>query len=318
MNTVVNLIIRAFPNIYHAQIFLIDADDKYAVLRASTGEAGIKLLERGHRLGVGSVSVIGAVTSEGRTIIARDTAASTIHKRNEFLPDTRAELAIPLRVGDRIIGALDVQSRQDNSFSEDQVKLLETMADQIAISLDNARLYEESIRRLEQITQASREGTLKAWQDHMAGQRSKSVVVHAGIRTTTETTALRQAAIDQGMTIVGTQTERNTIPFAVPIELRGQVLGAVEWELPVNDYSYEKVLLAEELVSRLAISLDNARLFEQSQRAAERERIVNTIAAKITGHTNIDEILRTAIQEVGQALRVPEVNIRLGGITHEQ
>ncbi|MBC8099893.1 MAG: HAMP domain-containing protein, partial [Armatimonadetes bacterium] len=112
MNEVVTLIINTFPNIYHAQIFLIDSDGRYAMLRASTGEAGRNLLERGHRLLVGSTSVIGGVTGEGRTIIARDTTASSVHKRNEFLPDTRAELAIPLRVGKRIIGALDVQSRR--------------------------------------------------------------------------------------------------------------------------------------------------------------------------------------------------------------
>jgi GAF domain-containing protein/HAMP domain-containing protein len=311
MDEVVNLIIGVFPNIYHAQIFLIDTDRKYAVLRASTGEAGRKLLERGHRLAIGSVSVIGQVTSEGRTVIARDTSASSVHRRNEFLLDTRAELAIPLRVGDLIIGALDVQSKQDNSFSEDQVNVLQIMADQIAISLDNARLYQESIRRLEQLAESSRQQTLSAWRQHMYMQRTKALVTQVGIRTGADMTELREEAIRRGETVIGEKTERNSIPFAVPIQLRGQVIGAVEWEVPAQDYTYEKVLLAEELVSRLAISLDNARLFEQSQRATERERVVNSIAARLTGQTDIDEILQTAIREVGQALRVPEVNIRL-------
>lgn len=311
MDEVVNLILGAFPNIYHAQIFLIDSEKRYAVLRASTGEAGVKLLERGHRLAVGSVSVIGQVTGEGRTIIARDTSASTVHKRNEFLPDTRAELAIPLRAGDLIIGALDVQSKQDNSFTEDQVNVLQVMADQIAISLDNARLYQESLQRLEQLAESSRQQTLANWQQHMYLQRSRAVVKEAGTRTSTDTTGLREEALRHGETVVGEKTARNTIPFAVPIQLRGQVLGAVEWELPAIDFSYDKVLLAEELVNRLAISLDNARLFEQSQRATERERVVNDIASKLTGQTDIDDILQTAIREVGQALRVPEVNIRL-------
>lgn len=314
MDEVVNLIINSFPNIYHAQIFLIDTDLRYAVLRASTGEAGLKLLARGHRLAVGSVSVIGQVTSEGRTMIARDTSANSVHKRNEFLPNTRAELAIPLRVGDQIIGALDVQSTQDNSFSEDQVNVLQMMADQIAISLDNARLYQDSIRRLEQLVESNRDQTLTSWQQHMYMQRTKALVTEVGIKTGSESSDLREQALHAGETVIGEKTERNTIPFAVPIQLRGQVLGAVEWEIPQMDYSYEKVLLAEELVSRLAISLDNARLFEQSQRATERERVVNTIAARLTGQTDIDDILQTAIREVGQALRVPEVNIRLGNI----
>ncbi|MBC8099047.1 MAG: hypothetical protein H7Y11_06360, partial [Armatimonadetes bacterium] len=214
-------------------------------------------------------------------------------------------------VGKRIIGALDVQSRLDNSFTDDQVNILQVMADQIAISLDNARLYQESISRLEQIAQSSRQQTLSAWQDHMNNQRTRAVTTEAGIISADEAPGLRERAIAEGITVIGERSVRNTIAFAVPVQLRGQVLGAVVWELPTADYSYDKVLLAEELVSRLAISLDNARLFEQTQRATERERVVNAIAAKITGQTDIDEILRTAIREVGLALRVPEVNIRL-------
>src|SRR5690606_11779122 len=85
----------------------------------------------------------------------------------------------------------------------------------------------------------------------------------------------------------------------------------VEWELPQVDFSYEKLLLAEELVNRLAVSLDNARLFEESQRTVERERVVNSITAKFSTQTDIDQILQTAVREVGQVLHVPEVNIRL-------
>ncbi|HRF95755.1 MAG TPA: GAF domain-containing protein, partial [Aggregatilineales bacterium] len=115
----------------------------------------------------------------------------------------------------------------------------------------------------------------------------------------------------QGVAIIGQVTSHNTIPFAIPIQLRGQTLGAVEWEFPVSDFSQEKVQLAMELVGRLALSLDNARLFEESQRAIERERLVNDIASKLTSQTEIDGILQTAVREVGQALRVPQVSINL-------
>jgi hypothetical protein len=90
-------LLERFESIYHAQIFLIDGS--YAVLKASTGEAGEQLFARGHRLSVGSLSVIGQVTQQNQTIIARDTATSEVHRRNEFLQETRAELAIPMRLG---------------------------------------------------------------------------------------------------------------------------------------------------------------------------------------------------------------------------
>ncbi len=311
MNRVVNLIVEKFPNIYHAQIFLLDEERRYAVLRASTGEIGKEMLAHGHRLAVGSVSVIGQVTEEGQIIIARDTATSEVHRENEFLPDTLAELAIPLRFGDTIIGALDVQSKLRNSFTEDQVSVLVTMADQLAVAIQNAYFYEEAQRRLHALEQNNKEKTIRAWEEYLHAERATLLTGEAGNPTGNDLSPLRREALSTGKPAIGQLTERNTIPFAIPITLRGQILGAVEWELPEMDFDRNKVSLAEELVNRLAVSLDNARLFQESQRSAERERIVNDIAAKITGQTDIDEILRIAVREVGQALSAPMVNVHL-------
>jgi GAF domain-containing protein/HAMP domain-containing protein len=311
MNQVVDLIVQRFPNIYHAQIFLLDQNHQYAVLRASTGEVGARLLARGHRLAVGSVSVIGRVTEQGQIVLARDTAASQLHKRNEFLPNTRAELAIPLRIGETVIGALDVQSEQRDTFNEDQVAVLQTMADQIAVAIENARLYQESLRRLEEIERSNRQATMRAWQDYMADQRAHILSSEAGTMTSLDISPLRQRALETGEVAVGEITERQTIPIAVPIMLRGEALGAVEWELPSEGFDENKKQLALELTNRLAISLENARLFQTSRRATVRERLVNDIASQLTSQTNIDEILKTAVREVGQALRAPQVTIRL-------
>lgn len=312
MNDTVNLIVSQFPNIYHAQIFLLDSDSRWAVLQASTGQPGRQLLARGHRLGVGSISVIGQVTAQNTVVVARDTATSDVHKRNEFLLDTRSELAIPLRVGGQVIGALDVQSKQSDTFTQDQVNILRTMADQIAISIDNARLYQESVLRLEELTASNRRQTEFDWTDYLADERAAALTLRSGINTEDETREhLRQRAIDTSETQVGSVTERSTVPIAVPIRIREGTIGAVVWELPLSDISADKLQLAEELVTRLAVSLDNARLFQTSKKAADRERIVNDIASKLTGKTDVSEILQTAVREVGQALRAPEVNIHL-------
>ncbi|MCS7072099.1 MAG: GAF domain-containing protein, partial [Anaerolinea sp.] len=316
MDRVVELIVERFPAIYHAQIFLIDEEGRYAVVRASTGEVGRQLVARGHRLAVGSISVIGQVTEQRRTIIARDTAASQIHRRNEFLPDTRAELAVPLTVGDRVIGALYVQSKEPDAFSDYLVAVLQTMADQIAVAIENARLYQESLRRVADIEAANRRATLAAWQDYIRVLRSSSLARDAGVpdettRSSEAISALRQQAIATGEVAIGQPTARATIPVAVPIVLRGQTLGAVEWELPQQTFNEDKIELARELANRLAVSMDNARLFQESQRNAERERLVSSIAARLTTQTSIDAILQLAVREVGQALRVPNVSIRL-------
>ena len=132
----------------HVQVFLMDERDEYAVLKASTGEAGRQLLAHGHKLAKSSNSVIGQVTSKGKPTIALDTAdANVVHQPNQFLPLTRSEMALPLIVKGRVVGALDVQSNQPNAFNEDDIRALTTLAGQIAIAIDNASLYEEIERR---------------------------------------------------------------------------------------------------------------------------------------------------------------------------
>lgn len=314
MNQVVLLIVDLFPNIYHAQIFLIDDSATYALLRASTGKAGQALLARGHRLAVGSNSVIGTVTEEGRVVVARDIGSSTVHRANEFLPETRAELAIPLRLGTQIIGALDVQSTESDSFTEEQISLLQTMADQIAIAIENARLYQESLRQLMMLNASNQDQTRDAWRDYVFAQRSPSLVSHAGLRVggeDIEAEAARETAMREGEAIVGTLTERSTYPVAVPIRLRGQVLGVIEWEMPADTLTADTVALAEELATRLAVSLDNARLFQESRIATNRERLVNEITTRLTAQTDVNEILQTAVREIGQALRVPDARVHL-------
>lgn len=311
LDQVVELIVEKFPDIYHAQIFLLNTDRDYALLRASTGEPGKVMLARGHKLAVGSLSVIGQVTGQGEVVVARDTGTSQVHQRNELLPLTRAELAIPLKIGDVTIGALDVQSRIRDAFGKDEVAILQTMADQVAVAIENARLYQESVRRLEEIERINRTSTLEAWQEYLYAQRERQLSSQAGIVSGNDLSTLRKQAIKENRIAVGTLTANQTIPIAVPVQLRGQTLGAVEWEIPANDLNENKLQLAQELANRLAISLDNARLFQESQRAAERERVVNTIAARLTPQTEISDILQTAVREVGQALRAPNVTIRL-------
>ncbi len=311
MEQVVELIVEKFPSIYHSQIFLVDNARQFTVLRASTGEVGRLLLERGHRLAVGSSSLVGQASAVSRPFIARDTAASNIHRPNVLLPETLAELAVPLRVGNQVIGVLDVQSKFRNAFNPDEIGILETLADQVAVAIENARLYQESLRRLEELERANRKATLQAWQEYLYAQRERQMTSMSGMQTSTDTSELRQRAIQTGEIAVGMLTPQQTVPIAVPIRLRDQIIGAVEWEVRDQDMSDDKLQLAQELASRLAVSLDNARLFQESQRAAERERVVNMIAAKLTPQTQINDILQTAVREVGQALRSPQVSIRL-------
>ncbi|MEO0565372.1 MAG: GAF domain-containing protein, partial [Chloroflexota bacterium] len=234
-----------------------------------------------------------------------------IHRRNQFLPETRAELAMPLKLGETVIGVLDVQSKERSTFDQEQISVLKSMADQLAIAIENTRLYQESIQRLRSIDAQNRSQTRRTWQEYMFDNRTARIIQQAGTPTNTDFDDLRERAIETGRPAVGYTTDRDTVPIAVPLRLRDEIIGAIACEIPEKSYTSNILQLAEDLAERLALNLDNTRLFEQSQRATERERLVNDISAKLTVQTDINNILQTAVREVGQALRAPQVSIRL-------
>jgi PAS domain S-box-containing protein len=151
----VNLVRDRF-GFYHAAIFVVEETGFNAVLQEATGEAGEQMKSEQHSLVVGSNSVVGEVTQTGEPRVVNDVLLSPLHKQNPLLVKTRAEAAIPLRIGDRIIGALDIQSIQVNAFSEDDVAVLQTLADQVAVAIDNARSYDLSVQAVKEMREIDR------------------------------------------------------------------------------------------------------------------------------------------------------------------
>ncbi len=300
------LIEERFPAVYHAQVFLIDERRIDAVLRASTGEAGQRLLARNHRYEVGSRGVIGQVTARAEPVIAIDTQFGENPNAEALLPETRAELALPLRTSEGMIGALDLHSRQPGAFSEADVRLFTSIADQLSIALLNARVFQESQAALRDIEALNRMLFSSAWETFIEAQRRRPESI-AGERAALS--ELQREAI-RTRTLVE-QAEGDQVRFAAPIILRTQVLGAVEWEMRRADYTEETRILATELANRLALAADNARLLDETRRAAEREHLINTISNKISQQADVAGVLQTAVRELGQALPVTQMSIRL-------
>ena len=155
---VVKLITDRF-GFYYAAIFTLDPSGRDAVLREATGEAGRILKERGHRLEVGGQSMVGAAIMQRHAHIALDTGAEAVRFANPLLPNTRSEIALPLIVGDQVLGALDVQSTTEAAFDENNATVLQAMADQVAVALNNAVLFAQARQSAQQartMYQASR------------------------------------------------------------------------------------------------------------------------------------------------------------------
>jgi signal transduction histidine kinase/CheY-like chemotaxis protein/HAMP domain-containing protein len=155
LNQVTRLVSDRF-GFYHAGIFLLDENNEYAVLRAANSEGGRRMLDRHHRLRVGQVGIVGYVTGTGEPRIATDVGEDAVFFNNPDLPATRSEMALPLKLGGVIIGALDVQSTESNAFTEADVTLFTTLADQISVAIENANAYEISQQTLEEMKELDR------------------------------------------------------------------------------------------------------------------------------------------------------------------
>ncbi len=151
----VNLIHERF-GFYHAAIFIVEETRFNAILKSATGAAGEEMLRLGHSLPVGSRSIVGTVTSTGESLVVNDTVNSNIHRLNPLLPGTRSEIGIPLKIGQRIIGTIDIQSEALNAFSQAEVDVLQSLADQIAVAIDNARSYELAQQAINEMRELDR------------------------------------------------------------------------------------------------------------------------------------------------------------------
>jgi PAS domain S-box-containing protein len=151
----VNLLRSQF-GYYHVSIFTVEETGFNAVLREATGQAGEEMKNRQHSLAVGAKSIIGYATGNGKTLVVNNTAIDPIHRTNPLLPETRAEAAIPLKIGSRIIGAIDIQAREVGAFLDADIAILETLADQIAVAIDNARSYELAQKAVNEMRELDR------------------------------------------------------------------------------------------------------------------------------------------------------------------
>jgi GAF domain-containing protein len=301
LKQIVNLIVERFPEVYHAQVFLIDEEEKVAVLRESTGEAGKQLLARAHKLPVGSQSVIGRVTDKGQPVVVSDTDLDPTHRRNELLPNTRSEMALPLIAASRVIGALDIQSTTPSVFRESEVRVFQTMADQLAVAIENARLFQRAQRDFEEIELLNRRLTGEGWTSF---QRNRGALASGYEATASGVRPLPSGLED------GESGADDTI--RMPLMVRGESVGMLDVKSRTGEPPSEEVqAILQAVAERVAQALDSTRLSETALRQAEREQVLGRISAELQATTDLDMILRVAAREASRALGTPRGFIHL-------
>jgi GAF domain-containing protein len=282
---VVNLITNRFGH-YYTAIFLVDATGKWAELKSATGETGRVLRESRHRLAVDGRNMVGTAISQRVARIALDVGAEPVRFNNPLLPYTRSEIAIPLIAGERVLGALDVQSTREAAFAPSDIETFQNMANQVAIAIENARLFQEINIRLQELQAAQRDYVHDAW-----------------------SSLSRLENFEYGVGEVTAAASDTTLQ--VPLALRDEVIGQISVE--GNEvWSPEERAWVESVATQAAIALENARLMEASRAQASLDRTVAEITTRIWSVSTVDGILQTAAREIGRALNLSETVIELG------
>ncbi len=283
LQRVVNLITERF-GYYHAGIFLVDENREYAVLRAASSEGGKRMLERHHRLQVGRVGLVGYVAAVGEPRIALDVGEDAVFFNNPDLPETRSEMALPLRVRGEVLGVLDVQSTEPEAFTEEDVEVLQVMADQLAAAIDNARLFRAAEERMREISLLLRQQAQEGWQ-RFRSLRELPTYAYDGIE-------------------VAELPEREVLPtqYAAPLEMRGEPIGRLGVLRTDRPLAVDDMELIRSVAEQTSLALESARLFMETQASLEEMDILYRASQAMGEARTLNEVLTLFMDYVGTAL----------------
>lgn len=284
---------------YHVGIFLNDTDNEYAILSAANSEGGKHMILRGHQLRIGEQGIVGYAINTGEPRIALDVGEDAVYFGNPELPNTRSEMALPLKIGDTVVGALDVQSVEASAFGEGDISVLSLLADQVSMAIENARLFDQARKSIAESEALYRQYLRQAWnrlpkEQNLAGYRYN----------------VRGASPIDVKTQVEAPEEQLRPRISVPIAIRGETIGMLAVQVPeANSIGEDQMDLVNAVAERVALSVENARLFEETTRRAERERLVSDITVKLRSTNDPDTMIETALEELKQALGATKVQL---------
>lgn len=299
---------------YHVGIFLIEtsgvAGVRYAVLRASNSEGGKLMLARGHRLEVGGQSIVGRVAERGQLYLSADVRQDTTYFANPLLPYTRSELALPLIVGEEVIGVLDVQSARPDDFSPQDVEILQLWAGQLALSIESIRSFIRSQEILDVQRRMYGEIGREAWRELIgAGGQIGYVCTAQGVLP---------APTEWRPEMIRAYRERQPVHpdrsmLVLPVEIRDQIEGVVRLckEEEDGEWTEDEIALVRALTERLGTALDSARLYQETRLRAAYQQQLGEVTSRIRQTLDIETVLRTAAEQVREALGLPEVIVQL-------
>ena len=297
---------------YHVGIFLLDESREYAILKAANSPGGQQMLKRGHRLKVGQVGIVGYVAEKAEPRITLDVGVDAVFFGNPDLPDTHSEMSLPLMIGDQLIGVLDVQSEKVSAFGQQDIDVMTTLANQVAIAIENARRFTETNQALAEERNVYGQYLRQAWQQSPLDTKVAGYqYLNSSVKPLQETINRSEinAALTTGKLVVQTG---DTPAMAIPLKIRDEMIGVltISSSTPFRVWNENEMAVVRAVADRVALALENARLFEETTRRADRERTVTEITTHLRNTSDPELILQTALDELKNALGANDIQIR--------
>ncbi|MFQ5436765.1 MAG: GAF domain-containing protein, partial [Anaerolineae bacterium] len=248
-------LIRSEFDLYYVQIYLAGANGRHLKLTAGTGEAGEALLRRGHQLAVGPGSINGSAAARQEAVVVPDTATSPIFRPNPLLPKTRSEMAVPMVVGDRLEGVLNLQDNEPNSLTGDNLGAFEAVATQLAIALENARLFVEATQAQETMANQARVLARGGWTTFLDAVQRREWFGYAYDADKVEPLAEIMSA------------EAGSDGLTAPIAVSGEPVGTIQLEPEeARPLTPEDNELTEAVARQVAERIESLRLLVEADR----------------------------------------------------
>lgn len=296
-------------------VYVVDDTGNWAVLEAMSGEYDLPAAGPLARLRIGEGMVgVSILQGEARVILAGERSSRTA--AFEGLPQDWVDLALPMSVRGEVIGALHIRQGIEGAHSSEGMAVLQTLADQFAVTMSNARLYQELQDRAEEMSRTYGRLSEDVWRELLqgSGEMRERHDPEGILDSTGDLSAELAQAVREGEVITGKGALSEAL--AVPIKIRGeQVIGVIDARKPAGQGAWtpEELGLLQELVTQLGVALDGAQLYQDSQQRAERERVIGEISARMRETLSIDGVLQAAIREIGETLGIAEVEVRMRG-----
>ena len=294
LNRTASLISEHFA-CYHVGVYLVNQREDYVTLQATSSKEGKKLLEQGYRLRIGAEGIIGYVAAEKKPRISLDVEKDIVLFNSPELAETRSELALPLIAHNRIVGVLDLQSTEVSMFSYDEIEIFQSMADQIAIAIENTRLLYENQLVISQLEIISNEHTRQNWKSKIAGQKQIVQYTATGIHQAEKSSTKGKNILD------------------IPVMLRGQKIGSItlQRKAEFQKWTAQEESIASEVATQTALALENVRLIESTRERVNREQVISNISNRVRETLDLDIVLRTCAREIQRTLNLQEAEVRL-------